>query len=241
MCVSGEKCLQTIWDDITSEFKDIPYLNLTQDTIWNVARAREMVRPLTPVEDRRIKEGIPKETVVKESFWRMWTDGIAVLPPVGNTTGIYCILEHKRMSDVCNQYLIRSKSTVENQYASLRSAISTVIQRQDWRVEQVSVITGTRSVDKQDLSENLKFFRVPEDSINSIYSKLAMRVFDVYANTLKCMYSTRFSGGATRSEASPNAQPTPFVVTSLTHTINTLPKPDKFKRRKRGSPEVKDK
>ncbi len=68
-----------------------------------------------------------------------------------------------------------------------------------------------------------------------------MRVFDVYANILKCMYSTRFSRGATRSEASPKDQPTPFVVTSLTHTINTLPKPDKFKKRKRGSPEVKDK
>ncbi len=28
---------------------------------------------------------------------------------------------------------------------------------------------------------------IPEASINSIYSKLAMRVFDVYANTLKCI------------------------------------------------------
>jgi hypothetical protein len=199
------------------------------------------VEALTPVEDRRIKEGIPKETVVKESFWRMRPDGITVLSHVVNTTGIFCILEHKRMSDVCDQYLIRAKSTAENQYASLRSAISTVIHRQGWRVEQVIFTTGTRSVNKQDLSKNLKFFKVPEASINSIYSKLAMRVFDVYANTLKCMYSTRFSGGATRSEDSPNDQPTPFVVTSLTHTINTLPKPDKFKRQKRGSPEVKDK
>ena len=96
-------------------------------------------------------------------------------------------------------------------------------------------------MDKQDLSKNLTFFRVPEASINSIHSKLAMRVFDVYTNILKYMYITRFNGGATRSEASPNAQPTPFVVTSLPHTINTLPKPDKFKRRKKESPEVKDK
>ncbi len=187
MCVSGEKCLQTIWDDITSEFKDIPYLNLTQDTIWNAARAREMGRPLTPVEDRRIKEGIPRETVVKESFWRMRPGGIAVLPPVGNEAGIFCILEHKRMSDVCDRYLIRDKSTAENQYAPLRGAISTVIQRQGWKVERISFITGARSVDKQDLSKNLKFFRVPEVSINSIYSKLAMRAFDVYANILKCI------------------------------------------------------
>jgi hypothetical protein len=195
-----------------------------------------MARPLTPVEDRRIKEGIPRETVVKESFWRMRSDGVGVLPPVGNTAGIFCILEHKRMSDVCDRYLIMAKSTAENQYVSLRSAISMGIHRQGWKVEQISFI---RSVDKQDFSKNLKFFRVPEASITSIYSKLTMRAFDVYANILKCMYITRFSGGATRSEASSDAQSIPFVVIS-THTIGTLPKPDNFKRRKE-SPEVKDK
>jgi hypothetical protein len=40
--VVGEKCLQTIWNDITDEFEDIRYLNLTQDTIWNASRARQM-------------------------------------------------------------------------------------------------------------------------------------------------------------------------------------------------------
>jgi hypothetical protein len=68
-----------------------------------------------------------------------------------------------------------------------------------------------------------------------------MRAFDVYTNILKCMYRTRFSGGATGSEASSDAQPTPFVVTFLPHTVDTLPKPDNFKRRKKESPEVKDK
>jgi hypothetical protein len=96
-------------------------------------------------------------------------------------------------------------------------------------------------VDKQDLNKNLKFFRVPEASINSIYSKLAMRTFDVYTNILKCMYSTRLRGVATRSETSSDSPSTPCVVTSLTHTIDTLPKPDNFKRRKKESPEVKDK
>jgi hypothetical protein len=76
LCVSGEKCLQTIWDEITSDFEDIRYLNLTQETIWNAARTREMARPLTPVENKRIQEGIPRETVMKESFWRMRPDGM---------------------------------------------------------------------------------------------------------------------------------------------------------------------
>jgi hypothetical protein len=241
LCVSGEKCLQTIWDEITTDFEDMQYLNLTQETIWNAARAREMARPLKPAEHKRIQEGIPRETVMRESFWRMRPDGIAVLPPAGNKAGTFCILEHKRMSDCCEHYLVRAKKTAENQYASLRSAISTVIQRQGWKVDQVSFITGARSVDKQDFRNNLKFFGVPEASISSIYSKLAMRTFDVYANILKCMYSTRFNGGATRSEASSDAQPTPCVDTSFTRPISTLPQPDKYKRRKKESPKERDK
>ena len=68
-----------------------------------------------------------------------------------------------------------------------------------------------------------------------------MRVFDVYANTLKCMYSIRFSGGTTRSEASSDAQPTPCVDTSFTRPRSTLPQPDKYKRRKKESPKERDK
>jgi hypothetical protein len=76
----------------------------------------------------------------------------------------------------------------------------------------------------------MKFFGVPEASISSIYSKLAMRTFDVYVNILKFMYSTRFNGVATRSEASTDAQPTPCVDTDLTHPTDTLPQTDKYKR-----------
>jgi hypothetical protein len=31
LCVSGEKCLQTVWDEITSDFENMQYLNLTQE------------------------------------------------------------------------------------------------------------------------------------------------------------------------------------------------------------------
>jgi hypothetical protein len=50
---------------------------------------------------------------------------------------------------------------------------------------------------------------------------------------------TPFRGGVIRSETSSDAQPTPRVVTSLTHTIDTLPKTDNFKRWKKEIPEVK--
>jgi hypothetical protein len=45
----------------------------------------------------------------------MRPDGIAVLPPVGDKAGTFCILEHKKMSDCCERYLVRVKSTAENQ------------------------------------------------------------------------------------------------------------------------------
>ena len=36
--------------------------------------------------------------------------------------------------------------------------------------------------------EAKRFFQIPETSIESIGSKLTMRIFDEYANILKCMY-----------------------------------------------------
>jgi hypothetical protein len=61
------------------------------------------------------------------------------------------------------------------------------VDRQVWKVDQSSFITVSRSVDKQDLIKNLKFFNVTEVIIQTIYSKLEMRVFDVCVNILKCM------------------------------------------------------
>ena len=85
-----------------------------------------MDRPLTQAEARRIQEDQSKEEIAKERFCprRMRPDGITVLPPVRNKDGVFCILEHKRMSDVCDRYLTRVKRTVEDQYVSLRIVIS---------------------------------------------------------------------------------------------------------------------
>jgi hypothetical protein len=68
-----------------------------------------------------------------------------------------------------------------------------------------------------------------------------IRCHTSYSNILKCMYSTRFNGGATGSEVSTDAQLTPCVDTTLTHPINTLPQSDKYKRRKKESPKERDK
>jgi hypothetical protein len=59
-------------------------------------------------------------------------------------------------------------SPEENQYESLRRVLGIVLQRQIWKVEQISFIAGARSLNEQDLRENLKFFQVPEVSIVSI-------------------------------------------------------------------------
>jgi hypothetical protein len=88
--------------------------------------------------------------------------------------------------------------------------------------------------------EILVHLRREMPSIQSIYSKLEMRVFDVYANILQCMCSTRFSGGSTRSEASPEDQSATIVVTPLIRTMDTS-RPDKHKRRRKESQEGKDK
>jgi hypothetical protein len=60
------------------------------------------------------------------------------------------------MSDVSDRYLLRVKLTGENKYASLRNTISDVIHSQGWKVEQISFVMGSHSVNKQDLGKNLR-------------------------------------------------------------------------------------
>ena len=67
---------------------------------------------------KRVQESQPRETVPQDRFWWMRPDGITVLPPIGNKTGVLCILdsEYKRMSDVTDQYLLWDRLKTENQY-----------------------------------------------------------------------------------------------------------------------------
>ena len=98
------------------------------------------------------------------------------------------------MSDVINQYIVRAKRETEAQYTSLRSALVITMQRQGWRVEQVRFVAGARSLNEEELKKNLAYFKVPSTSVEPIHTKLAMKIFDEYANILKGMYSIRFNG-----------------------------------------------
>ncbi len=98
------------------------------------------------------------------------------------------------MSDVTSQYIVGVKREPESQYSSLRSALTMTMQRQGWKVDQVSFIKGARSLNEEELKKNLTFFEVPPGSIEPIRAKLVMKIFDEYANILKGMYSIRCNG-----------------------------------------------
>jgi hypothetical protein len=62
-----------------------------------------------------------------------------------------------------------------------------------------------------------------------------MRIFDVYVNILKYMYSIRFNGGSSRSGSSSEvAQSTSNTDTPLVHTLDTS-HPDKYRKRRKES------
>ena len=96
------------------------------------------------------------------------------------------------MSDVTNHYVVRAKRETEEQYESLRSALSKTIQHKGWMVEQMSVITGVLSLNDAELKKtwNISRFPMPE----TIRSKLVMEIFDEYANILKGVYGIRLNG-----------------------------------------------
>ena len=90
-------------------------------------------------------------------LWRMRPYGIAFRMPTKTKSGVICTLDFQRMSDVTDQYLRRARQVAEDQYDSLRIALSNTLQRQGWVVKQISFIAGARSQNEQDLRDNLKF------------------------------------------------------------------------------------
>jgi hypothetical protein len=150
---------------------------------------------------------------------------------------------------VTSHYIVRTKSVAVAQYESLRSALGKVMQHSGWVVHQRSFVAGARSLNEAEFKENLEYFKVPSASIDSIRTKLAMTIFDEYANILKGMYSIRFNGrsdpGGTsacpdtgisdhrEAPARPTRDPFPPLINS-----RTVWQANKFRKRKeRGSKE----
>ena len=65
------------------------------------------------------------------------------------------------------------------------------------------------SIHVQDLCINLEYFKVLQGGIETIRSKLVLKLFDEYANILKGMYSTRFNGCPTDGNVSSHTDPDP--------------------------------
>jgi hypothetical protein len=100
-----------------------------------------------------------------------------------------------------------------------------------------------------EFKENLEYFKVPSESIDSIRTKLTMTIFDEYANILKGMYSIRFNGrpdsGGTSARPDTGisdhgvapVRPDRDLIPPLINSL-TVCQPNKFRKRtERGSKE----
>jgi hypothetical protein len=76
-------------------------------------------------------------------------------------SGVICLLEFKRLSDVTSHYIVRAKNVEVSQYESLRSALCKVMQHSGWVVHQHNFVAGARSLNEEEFKENLQYFKVP--------------------------------------------------------------------------------
>jgi hypothetical protein len=174
--------------------------------------------PLTEAEQRKRDAGTTDETIATDRLWKKRPDGFAIKEPTDTKGGELVILEFKRMNCVTDQYVKRAKHVAETQYNPLKSALQKTLGLQGWTVTQKSFIAGARSLNEQDLHDNLAYFKVPQAGIDSIRSKLAFKIFDEYANILKNMYSTRFNGHPKNNgdhdqmDTAPDGSSPPFIT-----------------------------
>jgi hypothetical protein len=87
-------------------------------------------------------------------------------PMTETKTGELVILEFS----VTDQQVTRVKNVAISQYTSIKSALERTLHRQGWTVSQKNFISGTRSLNEKDLHDNLAYFKVPEEGLESIRS-----------------------------------------------------------------------
>ena len=78
-----------------------------------------MQHPLTSAETTRKQQGISHEQIAEDRLWNKRPDGFAWKMPTDTKSGVLCLLEFKRMSDVTSNYIVRAKSVTMAQYESL--------------------------------------------------------------------------------------------------------------------------
>jgi hypothetical protein len=152
---------RTMWKELVREFSEV-FNHYVEQTLWNTVRETEMKSPLTPVEEMKRKTGVPHEKNTEDRLWNKIPDGIPFRIPTKTKSGVICLMEFKRMSDVTNRYVVRSKCVKEEQYVSFRSLLNKTMQRPGWIEEQVSFIAGGWSLNEEELKKNLNSSRSPK-------------------------------------------------------------------------------
>jgi hypothetical protein len=86
ICINGEKNLRTFWGKLGLEFPEIFNLGVAQ-TLENTVMDQEMKRPMTEAEEKRLKAGIPRETIAVERICNKRRDGFAIKMPTTEKAG----------------------------------------------------------------------------------------------------------------------------------------------------------
>jgi hypothetical protein len=113
-------------------------------TLENADRQQELDRPMTETEENRHKTGTPRGKIAEERIWNKSPDRLAIKIPTTKKLGEFVTLDFKRMSDVTDQYVTRSKHVAEAQYESIKSTLERTFGPQGWLVRLRSFIaTGS--------------------------------------------------------------------------------------------------
>ncbi len=117
ICINNEKNFRTVWTELAQEFPEV-FNHCVEQTLWNATRDSEMQRPLTHTETVRRQQGISHEQITEDRLWNKRPDGIAFKMPTVTESGVICLLDFKRMSDVTSHYIVRAKCVTMVQYES---------------------------------------------------------------------------------------------------------------------------
>ena len=84
-----------MWNELAQEFPEV-FDHYSDQTLWNTAREKEMMRPLTPAKEMKRREGVHIKKIAHGRLWNKKPDGIAFKIPTKTKSGVICLMQCMR-------------------------------------------------------------------------------------------------------------------------------------------------
>ena len=155
--------------------------------MWETARPWEERWDTLKMDESRVEEQEVDDEDKQARFWRHRPDGFAV----NEREHVIYILEFKRVSDTSDQYVSETQKLAETQHLDVTQGLKSLFKDTQWTVEQISFVTGHKSVSASVWHDLLLKFGIGKEDRVKVIKNLGRTLLDELENLFRSYWAHR--------------------------------------------------